>query len=288
MPPLFRLRNEQNQWDEKGTRQYTEVYRGVMGSNYPTPLDVYNANGVPPMWSGKRGDPDAILRKKAARRLQIGTRVWECICSYSTKDSDEDENPLNRLPKYAWGSQGEIVYPVRDRDGKWFTNTAVEPYPSDVAATDQHRRLLTVVRNEPYFPLALADAYEDTVSTDPFAGYPAGRAKCATITGTGPEIENEVIFWIVTYEFHFSKLGWRNIQIDQGSYYWEDDENGVPQVGDPDSMKYPADADGTKSTAVVLLNGQGGKLSQADYEAKNVFWNVFRMYDEKPFSVFNL
>lgn len=239
---------------------------------------------------GSEQDLAAVCRSRSFR--QTSKLIWEVTCQYSSEFEDPEQNernPLLRAPKRRISYERVEDYPSKDKDGKPYTNSAKEPYPASVTATPRKRPVMTITRNEALFPVAVALDYADAINADPFYGAEPDHVLLDDLQAEeafeGDPETGILHYWVVTYKFIFDnrELGFITEELDQGSYWWENDD-----VGDEADKRFPTDGTGVQSSSPVLLNGSGGKLTKVQIEANEFKYNRFRKYERKFFGPLRL
>lgn len=271
-----------------GRRQYTRILLFECDSTADNEQTIF-AGGAPFKYEGYPGDAGALCKKVEPKRgdtLANGHVIWEAVCHYDSQleEPDQDEeNPLDR-PQIESAS-GAIFTETQfeDLEGNAYVNSAgaavggrrrgdpLDPPP----LVEVTHTILTIQRNEATFDLGLAHYYRNKVNSDAFYGAGPKYAKVASIGAHGPQYENGVTFYVVTYEIHFNPNKWIPTKIlDAGPRYIDDNA----------ALVHVTDDNGTQSTIPVLLDGNGQKL--ADGAAPH--YVEFRQYQLAPFSGMNL
>lgn len=275
-------------------RRYSLVYLIRTSDPGDGPMTVGDYAGLPARGSyysfGSESDFGARLKTRTVKQTNNQKRWWEVTDSYSSQQDDEkpedpEENPLLRPPKRRFSFERRDRVAFEDLDGNAFVNTAAEPYDASVATIPKSLLVMTISRNEAAFPTAIADEYQNCTNENDFYGYPADAALMADI-GAEDAWENGVYYWACFYKIVFDPNLWvPEKQLDRGTYFW----NGTPpDVGTPEQKRCPVDGTGLASTSEIMLDGQGGKLSEADLAAGNFQFNEFRKYDRQDFNALDL
>lgn len=234
----------------------------VIGEGHPrfSLSRVKTKSGEP--WDGSQGD----------------LQHWRVTVSYETDDKEDDEeavHPLDREPEVSWSST--TFTKVVDKDvktGDAILNSAgvqMNPLPE----VDDARPLVRISINKAYFSANEIVEFCNHVNSDPFMGAEAGKAKVASISATRVvEVfeEKTVVYWRCEYEIHFSKDGWKHVQLDQGFMERIDGElQRIVKKGEP----VPEE---------VLLDGEGLELTD---DADPVFLE-FDVFYEAGFAKLDL
>jgi hypothetical protein len=196
-----------------------------------------------------------------------GPLSWKVTVSYAIPTltggggGSGDPDPLQRPIRISWG-ESEMTAPIdRDINNKPIVNSAGDPFDPPESRTIKVKRL-TIRRFEPFFDLAKAETYEDTINSNEFVAgsgpaavtfYPY-TVLCASIIATG-EYEPTSQFVEMAYSFDIIRGLYNNkirlrpysvYKTDQGTRGWYSD-SGI-KLGE---LFY---ADGTKVTQDVPLN----------------------------------
>jgi len=252
----------------KGERNYTRVLQAVASSTSDGEADVFAATalGVPVKYAAHPEDSGALCRKVSPQRLDNlanGTVLWEVVCQYSSKieDPDQDEeNPLDRPVVYTWTGQKYEEARFSDLDGDPYTNTVGDPLDPPPLFEVVHP-ILVAEKNLATFDGWMATYYANKVNSDTFYGASKGYAKIESISGQGPNYENGVAFYKVTFEVHFNPRKWNPTTVlNTGPRYFE-------TAGDSEPI-YATDKDSTQSTAPVLLAANGTLIPADEIRTK--------------------
>jgi len=272
--------------DLTGKREYLLVFEVLTTSYRDGVIAVGNAGGIPHKGAYYQhygeADPGALCRKITPR--QIDKTVWEVSCHYSSEHGDEEQNqqnPLLKPPRRSWRHVRTVTYPGKDLDDKPFVNSAGERFGPDAAAIEEVHPVLVIERNEAYFDFAVGKDYQNSVNSDRFYGWDPGTARLIL---TADEAWAEgMAYAIVTYEIEFNERGWNTPILDDGSFYLEVDD----ETGDKERV-YPQDKNGIAATSRVMLDGAGGKLSQAQIDAEEFQYIDFRRFKSRRFATLRL
>lgn len=236
---------QQGEWNSDASRSYTRILQCLSddpADDSATVLTAVTAYlgiplGTPTVvlyQSGNGNDAGAWLNK--IRVLQETNhrgeyKNWIARLEYGTQLMQQWDNPLTRPTVITGGFQMYQKPIERDTSGKLITNTAGQPF--DDFSIDDARSHVTMVRNEATYDWTyFADNFVNFVNLTSWYGCPAGTAKCVSVGGQGPNYENGVSFYTVTYEFQYRKEGWQPKILNRGTK----DINGKPVLdsnGDP-------------------------------------------------------
>ncbi len=208
--------------DEEITRRYYRAFVVITNDVNDGPLIVRLATlqGMPflgqPYAYGNDADPFALCIDVQIHQVEGSPYVWGVTAEYSTKRRVPAfvENPLLRPPEIEW-NKTTIQRPLtRDQYGNAIVSSANDPYDP---APERPESCLTLrfARNEAAFDRVFASFYYDTVNLDDFLGFGPRQARCESITASR-QFENNIIFYKVTYEFHFRLRTWDMPLLDQG------------------------------------------------------------------------
>jgi len=257
--------------NQTGERKYREIWI-VRTSSRANAETVRDSALLPAMGASYESGDDAILIEKDAEEIEAN--VWEVECRYSSRHGpDAKDDPTDEQPRIACSSAKYQKAAVKDLEGKAFLNSAGDPFDPPPMFEETHF-VLTHVRNEVSYSAVQAFAYINSINNAAWLGAGKGEVKMERYAGV-KKYANDDIYWEVTREFHWNPEGWdpllvldagpRFINVD-GDLVWAEDDYGV------------------QSTALIRLNGGGGKLDKDDESQ----WMEFKMYKEMDFSVFNI
>lgn len=180
-----------------------------------TAVEIARADGVPYLWQQHPDFPFLFALNVDAVQRPGSMVVWDVTVDYGFA-ADLLLNPLLQPIVQSWGYVKTQEPMIRDVNGVPLANSAGVPFDPPVLR-DVTRPALMVTRNEPDFKIAEFVPFYDTVNNGPFFGAAPGQAKFIGVTGDGPNRQNGVRYWVVTYEFHFRAEPWHTRQIlDQG------------------------------------------------------------------------
>lgn len=274
--------------DDKGLRIYTRVFRVETDSNGDGPeIILANATSASPdpipdrrafYLAGGEANPYALCRTRDVDIEEKKTAgcSWLVVCKYDENvrpntDGDND-NPLARPPEVYW-SFAQFQRPAeKDTNGNAIKTSAGEAFVPP-PERDDSRLILRYVRNQAAFDVALAVEYQDAVNSDEFLGVAAKKVKVASITAQDVW-ERNLLYWKVTYEFHFRNEGFQSKPLNKGFQY--------KLEADGEIVKVP------KGQPGVLLAADGTILPEGDTATFGGTEGGYDIYTPLPFSVFNI
>ena len=192
--------------------------------------------------------------------------------------SGYESNPLLERTKYSYGFVQFQKQTEKDIGGFLIKNSAGDAFV-DKPTIDDSRPAIRVKRNEPYFPVATMQQYQDAVNTDIVringVNYPVGTLKMQNIESGDIQERNGLTFYTVTYTLEYQRGEWPMVLLDQGFRYLS---GGVLKTAvSPDDNRTPL-------ATASLLNGSGGLLAVGGTPTY-LSWDV---YKQKAFSVLGL
>jgi hypothetical protein len=165
-------------------------------------------------------DPFAYLKKITVRQdtQKKGEYVnWEARLDYDSTLQQLPDNPLLRPTIVNGSSQMYQKAVEKDVNGKAILNAANKKLEG--IEIDDARPHVTMTRNEVDYSWSyFANNLVNWVNSAPWYGCNAGQAKCMDVKGQGPNTENNVTFFTVTYEFQFRAEGWLGQYQNRGRY----------------------------------------------------------------------
>jgi len=260
----------------EGVRNYTRVFNVRTNSVSDSGATIFNATGVPILWSVHPDDSWAKVIKKSARQGE-DANWWQVTVDYSTKlpiDPDEAaESPLARPPKVRIGTNKFSRIITEDVNGDAIVNSAGQPFEGGYEVSDS-RATLSISWNvsaASFNYITLTDL-QNKINSDTYLGYSAGKLLVTDVSADGPTLENDVLFWAcsVSLEIKNDEDGWAVTKVlDQG----------YMQLGDGGEPELIRDASGQPVTQMKLLDGVGTELPNG---GTPVFLE-FAMYDAATF-----
>lgn len=246
-----------------------------------------------------------VCTKRNPKRLANSRTVWEVDYTFETQPGSplpppkpltpEDLNkaPTVRPPELSIRRETrqeaiDRAYlvagdpPTPAATATMMCNSAGERFAKPVMDTVS-RMVMAYTRNELAYPFALAKVYDDVVNSDTFCGLAAGTWKCKPITGEWQFERTDVAvygYWRVHYEFHYDAAGWDYYRLDEGTNYIENIGGTYKAVKAVDNNGIPL--------GLVPLDGNGGKLSEADRLSGDLIYRRYRRKLWLPFSSLGL
>jgi hypothetical protein len=197
-------------------RDYTRRFRVIVNRPDVSPVQVCYAPGLPLPFSPYYPDPAfdvtgngygdllALATQMTAEiEVQDDFQSWIVTVFYTTEMTAEGShldqngdaifdvlpdrtfgapnNPWEERPTIKWQNETIQVAPYRDLDGKWFLNSAMQPY-TPAPSFDVACPVLVISRNERWFNRAYAEKYAYSLNQDVFEGADPFLAQCLPIT----------------------------------------------------------------------------------------------------------
>lgn len=275
-----------------GERTYTATYMVTTDSASDGPITVANAAGVAIGASyslGNDTDSRAYCNSKAVEQVSSDdaseTKTWMVTDSYKTLDREEQKtlvHPLSRPYEISWNYEHFQEVVEKDVNGGAILNTAGEYFDPPIER-DASRPVLTITRNEAAFPTSLALSYANAINSDYFSGAAAGTVKVFNISGSRVIEEfdgDEVIYWKMTYEFHYRADGWQRKVLSQGRSQLVPDDDDVPKL-----EKITYENSGDQIVDPVPLDEEGARIDPEDLP-DDAYFIPFDIYTSLPFSAF--
>lgn len=212
---------QRGEWNADASRSYTRILQCLSNDandDASTVLAAVCAHlGITPgvpiivVWQVGNGIDTFAYLKKINVLQETNHRGeyknWIARLDYDSQLDQMPDNPLLR-PTVVTGGFQMYQKPVeKDFFGKPILNTANQKLEG--IEIDDARPHVTMVRNEVTYDWTLAQQYVNRVNSSPFYGAGIGQVKCANIGGQGPNTENNVTYYTVTYEFQFRQEGWQ-------------------------------------------------------------------------------
>lgn len=198
---------------------------------------------------GNDVDPGAYLNKITVRQdtsKKGEYKNWEARLEYTSQLEQLPDNPLLRPTIVSGGFQMYQKTIEKDIFGQPILNTAGGKLEG--IEIDDPRPHCTMTRNESAYNWAFFAAnYVNYVNIAPFYGAFAYQVKCSNVAGQGPNFENGVMFYTVTYEFQFRLELWSPLSfLNRG----RKNKDGTPCT----------DANGNEMDEPALLDNNGKQL----------------------------
>jgi len=262
------------------TTEYTELATTVSlatdpvtGLAVPRPFETYD-KGV--------GDDTVVCTKMKVERVPNQPLLWFVRVTYTShpgwnRGGLQDGDVTAYLPgvrtwkipyqETIWEGRRQLVgttpaSPVKSyafamaRAREPIANSVGKPYANEIY-TQKHCLGIELRVNQFYYDLGQADDFCDTVNEKRFWGRNPGTVKMVTIGGERRSIQ-DVIFWLVTYEFHIKKDGWAEEIPDNGFERWcKDDGSKAASIGEVTKQCKITDGTGAPLSWPSYLDGRG-------------------------------
>jgi hypothetical protein len=223
-------------------------------------------------WNGPVTDSRAVCTgaKTSIAELTSDGYVYEVTYTFEQLENNQTpSNPLNSPAEFSW-SYEKLELPIDfDINNDPIRNTAREKFDPPVTINANILKL-SVTQNESVYNPGLSLAYSDKVNSDAFQGAAAGQVLCESITGQGPNIENDVTYWKVNYVFAFYAGGWKKKMLNAGMK--ELDDNGKLQN---------IELKGSEVSSPVALDLNGKAIKDNSGTPVKL---EFEVYEQVPFS----
>jgi hypothetical protein len=269
---------------ERFKRTYSQPYLVQTDSMLTGAVEVLITSGLPgglPVMystfqdpSGSYVDTGAFLVKLNPSQRSDNPFLWDVEAIYESEGLRPEQfvkSPFDR-PTVQTATMQKFQKPaVIDQNGLAYVNSAGDPFDPPIEVDDS-RPVLQLKRNEPTFDYTLPLVYKDAINADPFLGISPGSCKCQAINSVGPQFENGVLYWEVTYEFEIRLEGWNLQVLDRGYRYLNS------------GALTPILINGLPCTTPRLLDGAGGVLSVGGTPK----YRTFTPYPSLPFAPLNL
>lgn len=169
--------------------------------------NVSNAIGIPRIGDAYNNGTEINLNYRAVRieprQMDESPYVWEVTVGYEVTNQD-DEDPTNDPPVYAWSTANERVEMLKDSEGVKAVNVIGDPF-DPAAEMDKAFTILTIERNEATYDSVAMDAYRNTLNKEPAFGYEKREGLLKAISARSQYDPDIGEYWKVTYELHFKK-----------------------------------------------------------------------------------
>lgn len=196
--------------------------------------------------------------------------VYESTVTYSQlENSQVPNNPLASPAEQSFSVENqEAIADFEIDSGNAITNSALCPYDPPLTRNVAKGRF-TVNQNEAAFNFGLLN-YVNTTNSDVFLGYPAGTVLCAGVGFTGPNFQDDVTYYKITYEFLIDPNGFEAEILDVGTMEFD---SGTPIKLQNIKVK------GESVSSPVPLNGNGRALPANGIPVKR----THKIYASLPF-----
>lgn len=261
---------------EKGDYEFQRIFHVLTDDINIGPYAVMNGtdshgNSIPLDFDDYHAGQDVLtfarVKTKAAAREPLNPMLWYVTVTYSTaKDQQDRSNPPEDRPiEISFSLQRQTKVASKTISGGSLATSAGERF-NPLPEMDDSRLVMTVSRNQFDFNSVAAMDYRDSVNSDSFVGFEAGKVKLAGISAKSV-FEGAIFYWRVDIEFHISDEGWDLEVLDEGTYFL----NG----GQKKRFK---DLEGHFTTG--LLDGAGGEAA-----VNTPSFRTFRVYKRRSFNV---
>lgn len=193
-------------------------------------------DGVLDIWRSRRDllpyqpHPNSPRLRVAANepRRREGTLLWDVNVRYSAEleEREEDENPLARPAKISWSSAMYQRATLFDADRKAIRNAAGDLF--DPQEVEDERWVISVKKNVAAVPkwiLGYRMVVNDGNVRIQGLTFPKETLRLQGLSISEEQIENNVPFYVVSFELHFREEGWRRPLINRGYNELVDSDN---------------------------------------------------------------
>lgn len=198
-----------------------------------------------------------------------GGTLWDVTVEYTTKGSEEQQNPLDKPPEVSFEFDNFTRAVTQTWDGTPILNSAAKEFNPPIEIDDS-RPVLRIRRNEASFNPSIAIQYQNAVNSDSFYGVDPRVAKILKIGGN---YRKEVLYtyWEVEYVISFNRDTWDLRPLSRGFY----------SLAPGGGWERAKDESGKDTEEPVLL-------SQAGLVTTTPYWHQFQVYQPLPFAPLNL
>lgn len=260
-----------------GSRQYTRTYI-VVTDDIDDDEEVVRLSVPEFLGDVHPSNSNARVSNKTSTeqtRIKGGGSVWQVQVTWDTSTPESTEDPLDEPIQYSWSAvASEEVFDV-DVDGEPVVNSADDPF-SDGITRQTFDIQLSVSHNLASFDGSLAASFVQKLNDATFHSGPAGTVLCTNISAQGPNEQNGIEFWAISYEFLYRKDGWDKKVLDAGFNY--------KLVDGMDCTRKKILVEGREPTSPVLLDGNGEVLTCGDEPVVL----TFKPYERVDFSTLGI
>lgn len=265
--------------DSEGVVGYTQTYRVYSNTALESAINVRAALPLP--GAPYPGDPKATVKSRSADRPDNSRLVWDCTVQYEfdpEDPEDPEDNPLDEPIKFRWTAGLYTKAVIKDRDDKAIVNSAGD-YFDPPPEIEEIRWSVNVQENVASVPLAIL-TYANRVNQNSFTidgvTVDAEAAKVIALDISEFKEKNDIGYRTVTYTIEFREEGWDLEMLDQGFR--------IKDAGElKDILVEDEDGNENRPSAPVLLNGDGGKLT--DPTPENAEFLTFPVHKLLDFAV---
>lgn len=258
-----------------GSSRITRTWLAKTDNRFDTEIAVLNSGLVPVAFvSTLPESPYFLCRNVRASQKSETPFAWDVEAEYSDeplgkdeKDRQQNPNPLTRPPKISWDSQ-QYEKPIeKDTSDEAIMNSANDPFDPP-PTMDDARWQISITSNVavvPAFVLTLNNKINSSVVNVDGISFAAKTLKVQGLRISEEQLENDVLFRVVTFQLHFRPETWVFKPLDAG----------FAELVSGEKREILLD-DGTKPSAPWPLDGSGAKLASptpatAVYLTKNIY-----------------
>lgn len=264
--------------NEKFQRSYTRTFQVITSNPRTGPAVVREAVDIAvgdAYVTDTEYDDYAYCLNKSASCTSEDGKQWTVTLSYGPApdpNTNDSENPLEQPYEISW-SFAQFERPAEQTiNGEPIVNVVGDPF-STAIMRDDSRPVLSITRNEAFFPAGLAYLLRDCVNSDTFMGAGQGQAKVSNISSVRQYSPTFGFYWKTSYEFTFDAGGYDKQILNQGL---REKDQSTGQIKNILSQGVPI-------TEPVLLDQMGRELPAG----APPHFRRFKVYFEVPFSTFN-
>jgi len=255
-------------------RSYKRDFWLLSDSTSDTPRAAITHASLPAIGSSFPGDTNAFCRSITVS-CKEGYRGYVATCEYSD-EREMAEDPEQDGVHISWGTESFQRPAFRDKNGKAVVNSAGDTY-NPPFMRDDHRLVCSIMANFRQPSAALLQT-PDVVNSGRFTidniRIEPRYAKISNIQVSPVQRRGNNTFRTVATEMHIRNSTWDVVLLDAGFKKKKDDDA-------TKRVKIVNDGDGTDPTEVVMLDGNGNVL--ADANENNIVYRTFRIYEEKNY-----
>ena len=255
---------------------FSEAYQ-VVHTYDETTIGVLNASGIPTKGSLYPGTY-AICRSASVSRVSPILSIVVAEWSGEAGPFGIGDTPVNEEPDIEWTDAVSNEAIDVDWDGNPIVTVNGEPITG--ATMEIADQVLSVTRNFAGFSPWLTHQYRHSVSSDIFAGYPAGTARLVAFNARQQRASTGFIYWKVSAKVQFRFP--YNTTPDKAWYFRTRHEGFRVKIGSDivravDKFQVPV-------TTPVLLKSDG----TLETNPANAHFLEFKRYQSLPYSALGL
>jgi hypothetical protein len=293
--------------DDRNRGSYTITYDAYCDSSMAPGAVAQGslAFGLPAQWTGYNylgfADPTSVVRtynvrlKSAEKSIYVWTIEvgWQPL-EPGEDDQQDDQDPENRGPRFAWDDEFYTKIVDKDLDGKPITNSADQPFDEPLEI-EQSRGVLCVSINVGSLGEAIEYSRKFQLAMNKSTwrigtkSIPPRAALCRSVTSSPLNTESTYTYYTLEFRFAFAEEGntWDTEILNRGlmekaTVPTPPDSQGNP--GEPTVSVRPitVDVKGVKVpiTEPVKLDAEGKQLKDGD----DPTYQKFRVYREVDYS----